>query len=65
MSDPINWQEQAEKFMAWANENQAQADEYLRALTLACDDMPGDTKVLVSTYIALARKQIAAKKAAK
>ena len=60
MSDEINWEEQAEKFLAWANENQAQADEYFAALTLACDDMPGDTKVLVSTYIALARKQIAA-----
>lgn len=56
MSDQINWEEQAEKFLAWANENQTQADEYLRALTLACGDIPGDTSRLVSEYITLARK---------
>lgn len=56
MSDQINWEDQADQFMVLANENQAQADVYLRALTLACGDIPGDTSRLVSEYITLARK---------
>lgn len=31
------------------------ANVYFKALTLACEDMPGDTNMLVSRYIDLAR----------
>jgi hypothetical protein len=65
MSDQINWEEKAEKYLAWANENQAQADEYMRALMNICKaTAPGAWEELFRVTLTNARDQIKAEKAA-
>jgi len=66
MSDQINRKEQSDKFLSWANENQGQADEYMRALINICKaTAPSAWEELFRVTLNNARAQIKAEKAAK